>query len=296
MADVTGGAASTPRANLDTITVTAAAPTTTTVTPTTGPTGDNLDTVLQNLRTQQANAGPSNTVVSNPDRRDDNNVQQTPTAGTAVAGPPQSPATPPAAAPSKDMRVRLSALDPSIFTGILAPLKNTGGMLFPYTPQISYNQSVSYADISLVHSNTDYAAYTRTPSLTVSISGKLTVQSQLEGKYALACLHFLRAASKSHFGENDTNAGLPPPILTLDGYGTYMFKRLRVILKSHSWTFDENIDTIAVNAGKGLVRLPALFTVSCELTVVQTPTRMRTKFNFGQFASGQLMEQQEGWI
>jgi hypothetical protein len=36
--------------------------------------------------------------------------------------------------------------------------------------------------------------------------------------------------------------------------------------------------------------------VSCELTVVQTPTRMRTKFNFGQFASGQLMEQQEGWI
>lgn len=224
------------------------------------------------------------------------NVQQTPTRGTEPSGTPQDVTQQSSKAPSKDTRVRLSALDPSIFSGILAPLKETGGMMFPYTPQIAYTQSVTYMDVQLVHSNTDYPAYTRTPSLSVTLNGKFSVQSQVEGRYALACLHFLRAVSKSHFGETDTNAGLPPPILVLDGYGQYLFKRLRVILKSHNWQFDENIDTVTIALEKGLVRLPALFSIGCELMVVQTPTRMRTQFNFAKFASGQLMEQQEGWI
>lgn len=236
-------------------------------------------------------------------------VQRTPTDGNQVSGSPQDPRQQAPALPTKDTRIRLTALKPDIFTGILAPLQQTGGMLFPYTPQIAYSQSVTYMDVQLTHSNTDYPAYTRTPSLSITLNGKFTVQSQTEGRYALACLHFLRAVSKSHFGETDNDAGLPPPILVLDGYGVYLFNRLRVILKSHSWQFDENVDTIPIaldkgavsvsnprGGGGGIARLPALFSISCELTVVQTPTRMRTQFNFAQFASGQLMERQEGWI
>ena len=242
-------------------------------------------------------ATPTSTVSAPSPREHDNiPVQQTPLTGNQVSGSPQNLSSQAPAAPSRDMRLRLSALDTSIFSGILAPLQSTGGMLWPYTPQIQFSQSVNYMDVQLVHSNTDYPAYTRTPSVSLTINGKFTVQSQSEGRYALACLHFLRAASKSHFGESDSNAGLPPPILTLDGYGIYMFRRLRVVIKTHSWSFDENIDTITIAAGRGLVRLPALFSMSCELTVVQTPARMRQQFSFAQFASGQLMESQEGWI
>ena len=61
-------------------------------------------------------------------------------------------------------------------------------MIFPYTPTINFTQAVSYMDLQLVHSNTDYPAYTRTPSVTISVSGKFTVQNQAEGAYALACL------------------------------------------------------------------------------------------------------------
>lgn len=201
----------------------------------------------------------------------------------------------------KDIRVRLAALNPgdvySEQSGILAPLSQTQGMLFPYTPQIGFSQSVSYADLQLVHSNTDYMAYTRTPSVSITIAGKFTVQNQAEGKYALACLHFLRTVSKSYFGKLDgPKAGLPPPILLLNGYGSYMFNDLRVILKNHSWTFDENTDGINIVFTKGIARLPSLFTISCELTVVQTPKRMREQFSFTKFASGALMEKESGWI
>lgn len=202
-------------------------------------------------------------------------------------------------APPGDLRVRLAALNPDdVYSGakhaqsILSILATTGGMIFPYTPQISFSQAVSYADLQLVHSNTDYPAYTRTPSVTISVTGKFTVQNQREGRYAMAAIHFLRTASKSYFGETDARAGtagLPPPVLLFSGYGPYMFSNVRVILKSHSWAFDENMDTISVSILGKTVRLPALFSMQLELQVVQTPQRMLTKFSFDAFANGDLL-------
>lgn len=272
-----------------------------------------------------------------------------------------------AGAPTQDMRVRLGALDPSLYTlnssstsslggplgnaissaisgtlggtnSIMSILADTNGMLFPYSPSITLSQTVDYMDIALVHSNTNYQAYTRTPSVKISVNGKFTVQNQREGQYALAAIHFLRTASKSHFGENDPQAGLPPPVLLFSGYGNYMFGNaagqlgpggLRVILTSHSWSYDENVDTVPIVVGNtggaaqsviqalsqaaaisgsplssfnsnfmggGVVRLPSMFTITCELTVIQTPTRMRQQFSFQSFASGELMQNSNGWI
>jgi hypothetical protein len=250
-------------------------------------------------------------------------VQNIPVSGASVAGLAQSvvdgprqisPAAfgigsqtaqiPTTVSGSTDLRVRLSALDATLFTNspIMSILSSTNGMLFPYSPSITLNQTVDYLDIPLVHSNTNYQAYTRTPSVKISVSGKFTVQNQREGLYALAAVHFLRTASKSHFGENDPQAGLPPPVLLFSGYGNYMFGKsgpttgLRVILTSHSWAYDENIDTIPIAINNGLVRLPSLFTIQCELTVIQTPTRMRQVFTFQDFASGKLMQNSDGWI
>ena len=208
-----------------------------------------------------------------------------------------------------DFRARLTALHPEDVykPGLLHRLAATGGVLFPYTPTIAFSQAVNYADLQLVHSNTDYPSYTRTPSVTLNVTGKFTVQNQHEGLYALAVIHFLRAVSKSYFGETDAasgKAGLPPPVLVFSAYGPYMYNRLRVILKSHSWTFDENMDTIAVivgsvNGQSAQVRLPAVFSITTELMVVQTPQRMRKLFSFDAFASGAMMNpatSNGGWI
>ena len=223
-------------------------------------------------------------------------------AATTNSDQASAQAAPSSQATVNDIRVRLAALYPNdvYATGIMAVLNTTGGMMFPYTPQISFSQSVNYMDLNLVHSNTDYPAYTRTPSVSISINGKFSVQNQAEGQYALACLHFLRTASKSYFGETDaatSKAGLPPPILVLSGYGNYMFNQLRVVLKSHNWSFDDSSDGIDIMIGSGRARLPSLFSIQLELMVVQTPQRMRQKFSFNAFASGALMSPgTPGWI
>jgi hypothetical protein len=196
---------------------------------------------------------------------------------------------------NEDFRVRLAAQTSKEYEGeLLKPLTQTGGLLFPYTPTITVSQEVDYANMQMVHSNMDYFSYSRTPNTSISLAGKFTVQNQKEGLYALAAIHFLKTMSKMYFGETDARnalAGLPPPILLLKGYGKYMFNNIRVILKTHSYTFEENAQTVAINTvSGGVVRLPALFTLSCSLVAQPTTRMMRKDFSLDKFRSGELLK------
>lgn len=213
---------------------------------------------------------------------------------------PASPLVPQTTPMSAEYRVRLSHLPSASnpYPGILTPLSETKGLVFPYTPSVAVSQDVDYAVMNMTHSNTDYHAYSRTPNVSVNVSGKFTIQNQREGLYAMAAIHFLRSVSKMYFGEADSaagKAGIPPPILTLNGYGTYMFHNVKVFLKSHNYTFEENMDMVNVKVGSGTVRLPAMFTLSLSLVCQQTPTTMRKKFSLDRFKSGALLAD-GGWL
>jgi hypothetical protein len=100
-----------------------------------------------------------------------------------------------------------------------------------------------------------------------------------------------------YFGQqNSALAGLPPPVLLLSGYGNYMFNDLPVIVKSHSFTLDQNVDYITVSTAGGKARLPAVLNISVSLVVQHTPTDMRKNFDLDQFRTGALMRSQKGWI
>lgn len=205
--------------------------------------------------------------------------------------------------PQSDYRLRIKAIrgqenriyGPNNPSNILSPLYSTSGLLFPYTPTINFTQTVDYQSASPVHSNFDFNSYTRTPHPEISISAKFAIQNEWEGRYVLAVLHFLRVVSKMHFGELDQSAGLPPPILHLTGYGTYMFHDLKIVVKSHSWTFDENIDHVNIWTAGGFARLPTLFTLTVNVLVQQTPLAARKRFNLEAFRTGALMTS-GGWI
>jgi hypothetical protein len=203
-----------------------------------------------------------------------------------------------------DFRVRLRAqpssqsqvYGPQGSSNILGILYETNGMFFPYTPTISWNQAVEYDALHFVHSNQDYYAYKNTPSTQIDISGQWSLQNQREGEYMLASIHFLRTVSKMYFGQsNPTLAGMPPPVLFLSGYGDYMFNDLPVIVKSHSYTLDGNVDYVTVSVAGGKVRLPSLFNISLSLVVQHTPTAMRKQFDLDKFRTGELMRS-KGWI
>jgi hypothetical protein len=191
----------------------------------------------------------------------------------------------------------------------MAPLKDTQGLMFPYTPTIQISQEVDYGNMQMTHSNTNYYYYSRTPNAAINITGKFTVQNQTEGAYAIAAIQFLRSVSKMNFGQADANAGLPPPILTLTGYGDYMFKSVRVFVKTHSYNYDENMDTVKVNlsssgttnattgsGSSGTVRLPAMFSLSVSLITQPTVNMMRKTFSLEDYRSGKLSSDGKGFF
>ena len=202
-----------------------------------------------------------------------------------------------AAAANGDPRVRLTpkpSVRSAMLSGILAPLAETDGLVFPYTPTISQSGQVTYEDIATVHANQTWKAYNRTENVTIDISGTFTAQNQTEAKYFLAAIHFLRVVTKMHFGESDDNKGLPPPQMILDGYGTYMYNGLSVIIKNYSVDYTNTTDFVAVETGEGTSWVPAIGDLRVQCEVQQTP-KIARGFNWDNFASGQMVAG-GGWI
>lgn len=130
--------------------------------------------------------------------------------------------------------------------GLLKPLKDAGGLIWPYTPSITYQHPITYTPVEVTHANQDFHIYSRTPAVKLQVSGDFTVQNQTEGAYALAALHFLRTMAKMHFGETDPNAGVPPPVLLFNAYGPFVFKDVPVIVTDFNMDFGNEVDYVQV--------------------------------------------------
>lgn len=200
-----------------------------------------------------------------------------------------------------DFRIRLrpksgiNSMSGGIGT-ILYPLIATNGFMFPYTPTITWNQSVKYSTQETTHANQDYRAYVNTPALDFTIAGKFSAQNTDEALYLLASLHFLRSVTKMHFGNaiTDTTVGTPPPVLLLSGYGQYMFNDLPIVVTGFSMDMGENVDYVPVTVQNIITNIPSLTTITLTCTVQNTPQKLR-QFDWNSFANGSLLTQ-TGWF
>ena len=151
-------------------------------------------------------------------------------------------------APSNDWRVRLSLpLWPSFRkSAVLAPLKDSGGLIFPYTPQINITQNATYTPQSTVHSNYNFQAYKSSDPGTIQIVAPMYCEDSTQALYWVAALHYLRSASKM-FNGNDPKAGNPPPIVKLNAYGNYVFKDVPVVITGITCQLPNDCDYIGCN-------------------------------------------------
>lgn len=128
------------------------------------------------------------------------------------------------------------------------PLLGTkNGVLFPYTPSISMSYRANYEMVQGVQTNWAIPTYQQSNVEMLTLRATFTANSQSEALYLLTVLHFLRSATKSHFG-SDPLAGLPPPILYLNGYGEGMYNNVPVVISSVSYTLPPDVDYIDCGA------------------------------------------------
>ncbi len=150
------------------------------------------------------------------------------------------------------LRARDAATNRVYGSGLLTPLKETQGLIWPYTPAINYSHPIDYQPIQTVHTNQVFMVYARTPAVKLTVDGVFTVQNQKEGQYAMAAIHFLRTMAKMHFGETDPQAGTPPPVLLFNAYGAFVFKDVPVIVTTFSISFPDDVDYVEVKTAGAL--------------------------------------------
>jgi hypothetical protein len=153
-------------------------------------------------------------------------------------------------ATGQDWRVKLTLpplanyLYNAVPAGILQPLKDSRGLIFPYTPTISMQHAANYESYELVHSNYKGYFYKGSAVQNIMINAVFTAQDTNEANYMLAALHFLRSATKMFYGL-DSQRGMPPPVLMLSGFGEYQFKNHPCVVTMMNVNLPNDVDYIA---------------------------------------------------
>jgi hypothetical protein len=150
--------------------------------------------------------------------------------------------------PMKDLRAKLTVplnyLESYLTQGPLLELGaelGNGGILFPYTPEISFDETAAWTAQSLTHSNFNFYSYKNSAVSSINLSAKFTVQTDQDAGNYLAMTHLLRALTKMPVGL-DTNAGSPPPVCRLSAYGQYMLSQIPVVVASFKTQLPSDVD------------------------------------------------------
>ena len=130
--------------------------------------------------------------------------------------------------------------------GILAPLRATDGIIFPYTPSIQILYASEYNQYQPTHSNYKHYFYKGSSVGEVILTAEFTAQDTAEADYLLAVIHFLKSASKMFYGQ-DAERGSPPPLLFLSGLGDYQFNEAPCVISQFNYVLPNNVDYIRAN-------------------------------------------------
>ena len=164
--------------------------------------------------------------------------------------------------------------------GLLAPLKTTNGVVFPFTPAISTSYKANYTPYDLTHSN--YRGYFYQNSYTdqITLNAPFTAQSTADAAYVLAVIHFFRSVTKMFYGQ-DAQRGSPPPLVFLSGLGDYQFNNHPCLVSSFNYTLPPDVDYISSgspgNMGLNLQPLQNLYSTTLN-AVSPTVTRLANAF------------------
>lgn len=177
---------------------------------------------------------------------------------------------------SKDMRVRIR-----VPTDYITKLtqgsgweefspSNFGGIIFPYTPQITLEHKAEYTQQQPLHTNYAINFYKNSQISDITVSGKWTVQNDRDAMTYLSAVRLLAALTKMRFGGKggDPDSGAPPPVCRLDAYGEFMLKDIPVAITSFKHDLPDDVDFYSLktrtNFGSAMVPTRSTISVTCR--------------------------------
>jgi hypothetical protein len=104
--------------------------------------------------------------------------------------------------------------------------------------------------MSPVHNNYPFLSYENSKVDAMTITGSFFCEDAVEAAYWIAAVHYLKSVTKMAFGA-DTNAGAPPPVVKLNGYGDYVFKDVPVVITNFNVEMPNDCDYISTGLSAG---------------------------------------------
>ena len=187
----------------------------------------------------------------------------------------------------EDWRVRI-ACDWSLFPGNpqFELLQKSAGVVFPVLPVITFSTKANYTQIDPIHNNYPFQAYKNSQVDEIMISGTFICEDETQAAYWIAMTTFFKTMTKMFFGQG-ANAGAPPPICRLTGYGASLFDNIPVVVKSFSVDLDSDVNYKRCNAFGTNTWVPITSTVNINVQPVYNRRNLR-QFSLTDYAKGNL--------
>lgn len=182
----------------------------------------------------------------------------------------------------------------NIMDGSGGHIYNNQGIVFPYTPTISYEHKADYTDQKIMHSNYSQYFYQRSYITSFTITGKFTVQNDGDAMAYLATVHLLRALTKMLYGGDtgDEMSGSPPPVCRLKAYGDYMLDGVPISITGVKFELPDAVDyytlgNVSPNRVFGRTTVPTLSTIVVSCVPMYSRAEQQ-KFSVKSWLAGDL--------
>lgn len=183
-----------------------------------------------------------------------------------------------------DWRVRLTCQWNIFNSPLFKLLENTGGVVWPYNPNITVSTKADYTAIPTVHSNYQSYGYKNSVVEDITISGDFTCETETDAAYWIAATTFFKTSTKMFFGEGAL-AGNPPIICNLTGYGSSIFDKVPVVVKSFQVDLKDDVNYIRCNTFGTNTWVPVMSTITVTVIPVYNRRKLR-KFSLEDYSRG----------
>jgi hypothetical protein len=160
--------------------------------------------------------------------------------------------------------------------GIMLPLVDTDGVVFPYTPQVQVQYTANYDTSDITHSNYKIFQYKNSYVDSVTITGDFTAQDTYEANYMLAVIHFFRTITKMFYGQDSNPVnGTPPPLCYIFGLGEYQFNKHPIAITGFTYNLPNDVDYIRADVGSSAVLSRGAQASSFRFQSTSNPSNIR---------------------
>lgn len=193
-------------------------------------------------------------------------------------------------ASKNDWRIRINAQWQVFNSPMFKLLEKTGGVVWPYTPNITISTKANYQQIDTIHSNYPFQAYKNSQIDDIQISGEFTCETEYDAAYWIAAVTFFKTATKMFFGQGDL-AGSPPIVCNLSGYGSHIFDKIPVLVKSFSVDLKDDVNYVKCEAydTNNPTWVPVVSTISVTVVPIYNRRRLR-QFSLEEYSKGQITD------